>query len=159
MNYASLNQFDVMNGPGVRVSLFVSGCTLNCAGCFNTPAHNFKHGRLFTAHEVSKILAMLDSDDMAGLSILGGDPCEPKNIAEVIQLCAVVKAEYPKKDIWLWTGRTLEELKAQTDPTYARLFELVDVIIDGRFIESAKNPDLRYRGSSNQRVLRRGTDF
>lgn len=159
MNYASLNAFETMNGPGVRVSLFVSGCTLRCEGCFNKEAQNFKHGKPFTAYEVSKILTLLDSDDMAGLSILGGDPCEPKNVGEVLRLCAVVKNHFPKKDIWLWTGRTLEELKTQTDPAYARLFELVDVIIDGRFIEAAKNPDLQYRGSSNQRVLRRGADF
>ena len=151
MNYSSLNLFDTVNGPGVRVSLFVSGCTLNCPGCFNKPAQNFRNGSEYTPDIENTILDALAQDGVRGLSLLGGDPLEPKNFGAVLQLCKKVKTTLPQKDIWVWTGRTIEEVNA--DPQMRLISMYVDVLVEGRFVESLKDSSLRHRGSSNQRVI------
>lgn len=150
MNYASLNLFDTQNGPGVRVSLFVSGCTLACPGCFNREAQNFKYGKLFDGQTEQRILDALDNPDVAGLSLLGGDPCEQKNIVTIAYLCKVVKASHPDKTIWLWTGRTIDQVRQS--PYGEWLLENVDVVVDGPFVQEKHDPKLEYRGSSNQKV-------
>lgn len=156
MNIAKFLAFDTVNGPGIRASVFVSGCTLRCKGCFNTESQNFKYGDNYCTYK-DKIIKTLDNPFIEGLSLLGGDPCELKNINTIIELCTEVKKLYPTKSIWMWTGRTIEELKS--NPIYTELYSLVDVIVDGRFIEELKDLNLQYRGSSNQRVLYKGKDY
>ena len=133
MNYADLKLFDTVNGPGVRVSLFVSGCTLNCSGCWNNEARNFKYGDEFTQVETDKIITALRNSFTEGLSILGGDPCEPKNISKVVELCKQVKEKLPNKTIWVWSGRTEKELKEDTNLVYQELLDTIDVLVDGRY--------------------------
>ena len=149
MNYAGIYTADVANGLGWRVSLFVSGCTLHCKGCFNPEAWDFKFGKPFTMTTQNKILELLKPDHIKGLSILGGNPTEPQNERELIPFIKRVKEYYPDKDIWLWTGHTLEELKARDD----ELIKLCDVVVDGRFEEEKKDASLAFRGSSNQRII------
>lgn len=144
--------FDVVNGPGVRATLFVSGCTLQCKGCFNDKAKNFKNGKPFEEVK-SEIFKALSNPDVCGLSILGGDPCEPKNIWDVTNLCRELKSIYPNKTIWVWTGRTIEELQSDPGKRYKELLETIDVLVDGRFEEDKADDSLRYRGSSNQKVI------
>lgn len=147
MFYSDLIFLDTANGPGFRTSLFVSGCTLRCEGCFNQAAQNFRNGQVYTQEVEDKIIRSLMKKHVRGLSLLGGDPLEPKNFETVLQLCRNVKIMLPEKDIWLWTGRTYEEIQ----PT---ILETVDIIIEGRFVLSLKDESLLYRGSSNQKILR-----
>lgn len=158
MNYADLKLFDTANGPGVRVSLFVSGCTLHCPGCFNRAAQNFKHGHSFTPEVLERIVHALEADGVDGLSILGGDPFELKNMTEVARICEVVKARVPSKSIWVWTGRTLEEAKRDQQLLGVDVLRHIDVLVDGRFVQALVDPKLSYRGSSNQRVLMKNTE-
>ena len=146
MYYSGYNNCDMANGDGVRVSLFVSGCTLMCEGCFNDAAKNFKHGTEYTQEFEDRIMRDLAQEGIAGLSLLGGDPIEPKNIETVYRLCQRVRKELPDKTIWMWTGRMYEEINHPV--TY-----LVDVLIDGRFEQESHHPDLMWRGSSNQRII------
>jgi len=160
MNYADLKLFDTVNGPGVRVSLFVSGCTVNCPGCFNTEARNFRFGKVFDEEVIEKIVSTVDSKHYEGISILGGDPCEVKNIDSVVTLCRRLRERAPDKSIWIWTGRTIEELQAKEGKAFAELLSLADVIVDGRFVQELADAKLKYRGSSNQRILyRKNGDF
>lgn len=153
MNYSDLKLFDTANGPGVRVSLFVSGCTLHCPGCFNRAAQNFKHGKPFTPEVLDRLVQALEVEGVEGLSILGGDPFEPKNIAEVSRICEQVKKRVPNRSIWVWTGRTLEEAMASMFREAKSVLRNIDVLVDGRFVQALADPNLSYRGSSNQRVL------
>ena len=158
MNYADIKLFDTTNGPGVRVSLFVSGCTLHCPGCFNRAAQNFKHGHPFTPEVFERIVHALEADGVDGLSILGGDPFEPKNVTEVARICEAVKARVPDASIWVWTGRTLDEVLVVQSRQSANALKNVDVLVDGRFVQTLFDPKLSYRGSSNQRVLMRNAE-
>lgn len=148
MNYMKILDCDVANGLGWRVSLFVSGCTLHCKGCFNKEAWDFCHGKPFTVNVQNKILELLHPDYIQGLSILGGNPTEPENEKELIPFVKRVKEYYPDKDIWLWTGHTMEELVPRKD----ELIWLCDVVIDGRFEEDKKDTSLAFKGSGNQRM-------
>ena len=150
MNYAALKKFDIANGPGVRVSLFVSGCRHHCKNCFNREAWDFDFGRPFTKQTEEEILAELDKDYIKGLSLLGGEPFEPENRAELTQLLKKVKDKYPQKPVWCYTGFEFERL---TDPTAKAMLSLIDVLVDGKFVEELKSPDLIFRGSSNQRII------
>lgn len=153
MHYIGLNTCDTANGPGVRVSLFVSGCTLHCKGCFNQESWNFEAGKLFTDETLASILKALDNDYTDGLSILGGDPLEERNLETVYEIVKAVRAKFNKsKTIWLWTGRKYE--KAVQHPIAKRIFEQLDVLVDGPFIEHLKVKDKAYFGSSNQRVIK-----
>ena len=150
MNYAALKKFDIANGPGVRVSLFVSGCRHHCKNCFNREAWDFDFGRPFTKQTEEEILAELDKDYIKGLSLLGGEPFEPENRAALTQLLKRVREKYPEKTVWCYTGFEFEKL---TDPTAKAMLSLIDVLVDGKFVEELKSPDLIFRGSSNQRII------
>ena len=147
MNYAAIKNYDIANGPGCRVSLFVTGCRHHCKGCFNAEAQAFDYGTEYTAETRRELLGMLSDEHIAGLSILGGEPFEPENREEVLQLCAAAKSLYPEKDIWVWTGGEFEDLKNLP------VMQYIDVLIDGPFVETLKNLSLFYRGSLNQRVI------
>lgn len=157
MYYNSIIKTDLVNGPGIRVTLFVSGCTLNCDGCFNKAAQNFRLGTVYTSDTEEQILDLLDSEYVDGLSILGGDPCHHKNIYTVTNLIQHVRDRLPEKTIYVWSGYTLEDMQQRTD--CKQLLKLVDVLIDGPYIHDKHTSTLRWRGSSNQRVLVRGEDF
>lgn len=150
MNYAALKKFDIANGPGVRVSLFVSGCRHHCKNCFNREAWDFNFGKPFTEETEEEILAELDKEYITGLSLLGGEPFEPENRAALTELLKKVKERNPQKQIWCYTGFEFEKL---TDPTALKMLSLIDVLVDGKFVEELKSPDLIFRGSSNQRIL------
>ena len=150
MNYAALKKFDIANGPGVRVSLFVSGCRHHCKNCFNREAWDFDFGRPFTKQTEEEILAELDKDYIKGLSLLGGEPFEPENRAALTQLLKRVREKYPEKTVWCYTGFEFEKL---SDQTAREMLSLIDVLVDGKFVEELKSPDLIFRGSSNQRII------
>lgn len=150
MNYATLKKFDIANGPGVRVSLFVSGCRHHCKNCFNREAWDFNYGTPFTEDIENEILTELDKNHIKGLSLLGGEPFEPENRKALTNLLKKVKQRNPQKSVWCYTGFEFEKL---TDPTAVELLSLIDVLVDGKFIEELKSPELIFRGSSNQRIL------
>lgn len=147
MNYGAIKYPDVANGPGVRVSLFVSGCRNHCKGCFQPETWSFDYGKEFTDKTIDYILNLLDNRYVRGLSILGGDPFEPENEASVYSICSIVNDRLPEKDIWIWTGYYWENLKDRIVMKY------IDVLVDGPFVEAEKNLCLPYRGSGNQRVI------
>ena len=147
MHYAGIKNCDTANGPGFRVSLFVSGCRRGCKGCFNKEAWNFNYGQEFTHETMREILEMLDDPNISGLSILGGDPFEPENRRAVDDICFVVKMLKPNKTIWVWTGYMWEDIRDLDIMRY------IDVLIDGPFIKELKDLRLDWRGSSNQRVI------
>ena len=149
LHYSAIYNCDIANGIGWRVSLFVSGCSLHCKGCFNSEAWDFKFGKEFTKKTEDKIVELLKPDYIRGLSLLGGNPTEPENEPDLIRLCKRVKKEFPDKDIWMWTGHVIEDLVKKND----KLVPLCDVIVDGPFIEEKKDLALPWRGSSNQRVI------
>lgn len=155
MNYASIKTHDVANGPGVRVSLFVSGCTHRCKGCFNSVAWDFDYGKPYTEAETALILAAADHYYIKGLSLLGGEPMEPQNQPAVYELVRQFKARYPDKTVWCYSGYTYEQLTAGTARCEVTdsLLALTDVLVDGRFIEEQKDLTLRFRGSRNQRII------
>lgn len=149
MNYIGLNTCDTANGPGVRVSLFVSGCTLHCRGCFNSESWDFNAGRPFTDETLTTLLKYLEEPFVQGLSLLGGDPFEPENLPTVTAICRAVRKKFGStRDIWCWTGRKYEKIAD------AKLFEYIDTLVDGPFIERLKvQTKGDYFGSSNQRVI------
>lgn len=151
MNYSGLNTCDSTNGDGLRVSLFVSGCSLHCKGCFNKESWNKNYGKEFTENTMNTILEALRSPWITGLSILGGDPLEPYNIPAVTYIVSLVKKLYPEKTIWMWTGRKCEQIKDLA------LLKHVDVLITEPFIERKKCYG-KYYGSSNQCVYRRSSE-
>ena len=157
MNYATIKNCDIANGPGVRVSLIVSGCTHRCPGCFNEIAWDFDYGEPFTQETVDSILAMLKPDYIRGLTLLGGEPFEPQNQGPILELLRQVKAAYPKKSIWAFSGYLFDR-----DILSGRLgdweitreyLQYLDVLVDGPFVEAKKNLSLRFRGSENQRLI------
>ena len=149
MHYSGIYFCDTANGPGVRVSLFVSGCSLHCKGCFNKAAWEQHYGKLFNKTVLNKICNALSSFYIDGLSILGGDPLEPYNKDEVAFIARYVKDLYPEKSIWLWTGRKYEDIKDE------EVLKYIDVLVDGPFIERKKVTEQgKYYGSTNQRIIR-----
>ena len=154
MNYATIKKTDVANGPGVRVSLFVSGCTHHCKGCFNSEAWDFHYGQAYTEETEQEILQALAPDYIRGLSLLGGEPMEPENRGAVLSLVKKVREQYPQKTIWCYTGYTYEEIQA--NPRLKAVLDYIDVLVDGRFEQALFSPYLEFRGSSNQRILRIG---
>jgi anaerobic ribonucleoside-triphosphate reductase activating protein len=159
MNYAEIKWTDIANGEGVRISLFVSGCTHHCKNCFNEVAWDFSYGKPFDEEIQQKILSFLGESYIAGLSILGGEPLEPENQAGLLPFVEEVRKRYPQKDIWCYTGWTFDPVtgelceKQKNTPYTRRLISLFDVLVDGAFIEELKKITLKFRGSSNQRVL------
>ena len=158
MNYAKIKYCDISNGPGVRTSLFVSGCRMACKNCFNPEAWDFSYGSPFTEDVETEILRSLKPGHIAGLSVLGGEPFEPENQAGLLSFLRKVKQAFPEKKLWCYTGFTLEELRgsepcrAKTEHTEA-LLSCIDVLVDGPFREEFKDISLKFRGSSNQRVI------
>lgn len=157
MNYAEIKKNDIANGWGVRTSLFVSGCRNACENCFNRDTWNFAYGKPFTEETVELILQSLTPDYVNGLSLLGGEPFEPENQPALYELCQKVKAEFPDKDIWCFTGFTLEEILNPACRAYGeyseKLLGLLNILVDGRFVQRLKNISLQFRGSENQRVI------
>ena len=154
MNYADIRPIDVANGPGIRVSVFVSGCTHACPECFNPEAWDFAYGRPFTQAEVEQVLQALERPYIRGLSLLGGEPFHPRNQGAVLELVRQVRERFPEKDIWCYTGYLFEDLAAgQVGEHGWELLERLDVLVDGPFVAAQKNLGLRFRGSSNQRIL------
>lgn len=156
MYIAEIKNRDIANGPGVRVSVFVSGCRHKCPGCFNEIAWDFDFGKEYTKETEEYVLTELAPYYMRGLTVLGGEPFEPENQAGVLALIKRVRAEQPNRDVWVYSGFTLDELtgesRAQTEYT-DELLSLIDVLVDGRFIFAEKDITLRFRGSRNQRLL------
>ena len=157
MNYATIKNCDIANGPGVRVSLFVSGCTHRCPGCFNEVAWDFNYGTPFTQETVNLILDMLKPDYVKGLTLLGGEPFEPQNQGPVVDLLRQVKAKYPDKSIWAFSGYLFDRdiLAGRLGPweITKEYLSYLDVLVDGPFVEAKKNLMLRFRGSENQRLI------
>ena len=154
MNYATIKNCDIANGPGVRVSLFVSGCTHHCPGCFNEVAWDFHYGEPFTQQTIDTILDMLRPDYIRGLTLLGGEPFEPENQSAIVELLRQIKREMPEKSIWAFSGYLFEKdiLSGRLGDTREYLSYL-DVLVDGPFVEAKKNLSLRFRGSENQRLI------
>ena len=154
MNYATIKNCDIANGPGVRVSLFVSGCTHRCPGCFNEVAWDFQYGEPFTQETIDSILTMLKPAYIRGLTLLGGEPFEPQNQGAIVELLRQVKRELPEKSIWAFSGYLFDKdiLSGRLGDTREYLSYL-DVLVDGPFVEAKKNLSLRFRGSENQRLI------
>ena len=157
MNYANIKSRDIANGPGVRVSLFVSGCTHHCKGCFNEVAWDFDYGQPFTQETVDSILEMLRPDFVKGITLLGGEPFEPQNQPALVELLRQIREKYPEKSIWAFSGYLFDKDIAPGrlgDPEVTKEFlGYLDVLVDGRFVEEKKDLTLRFRGSSNQRLI------
>ena len=154
MYYAAIKNCDIANGPGVRVSLFVSGCTHRCKGCFNEVAWDFQYGEPFTQDTIDQILSMLAPAHIKGLTLLGGEPFEPQNQSAIVDLLRQIKARCPEKSIWAFSGYLFEKdiLSGRLGDT-REYISYLDVLVDGPFIESKKDLSLRFRGSSNQRLI------
>lgn len=147
MNYGRIKKNDIANGPGVRVSLFVSGCRNHCPGCFNPETWDFNFGEPFTKKTEKEIIRALRPSWIQGLSILGGDPMEPENQRALLPLLKRIKVMFPDKDVWLYTGYTYEQIRD------AEILKWIDVLVDGPFIEAEKDITLTFRGSRNQRII------
>lgn len=157
MNYAEIKNCDIANGPGVRVSLFVSGCTHRCKGCFNEIAWDFDFGKPFTQQTVDDLLAMLAPDYVKGVTLLGGEPFEPENQPAIVDFLRQMKAKYPGKTVWAFSGYLFDKdiLSGRLGPweITQEYLSYIDVLVDGPFILEKKDLSLRFRGSSNQRII------
>ena len=148
MKYNIVRKMDISNGPGVRVSVFMQGCEFHCKNCFNPETWSFENGKEFTQGTIDEVLDLCDHDYIKGLSILGGEPMHPKNIEGTTKLAKAFKEKYPNKNLWMWSGFKFDEnLKDKEAMKY------VDVLVDGRYVDEMHNPKLKWRGSTNQRVI------
>ena len=147
MRYSKIRKMDISNGPGVRVSIFMQGCTFNCKNCFNPETHSFDGGNEFTEETIERVLNLCSNENIVGLSILGGEPLHPKNIDGTTALAKCFKEKYPNKTIWVWTGFLFENLKD------SEVMKYIDVLVDGQYIDELHSPLLKWKGSSNQRVI------
>ncbi len=147
MRYSKIRKMDISNGPGVRVSIFMQGCTFNCKNCFNPETHSFDGGNEFTEETIERVLNLCSNENIVGLSILGGEPLHPKNIDGTTALAKCFKEKYPNKTIWVWTGFLFENLKD------SEVMKYIDVLIDGQYVDELHSPLLKWKGSSNQRVI------
>lgn len=148
MRYNKIRKMDISNGPYVRVSIFMQGCTFNCKNCFNADTHDFNGGKEFDNSTIDRILELGENENIHGLSILGGEPMHPKNIEGTTKLAKAFKEEFPNKDIWAWSGFLFDK-----DLKNKEVLNYIDVLVDGQYIDELKNPKLKWRGSSNQRVI------
>ena len=156
MNYSAIKKTDIANGPGVRVSLFVSGCRNHCPGCFNPETWDFGYGQPYTEATEAEIMEALDHPWISGLSLLGGEPMEPENQRELVKLLHRVREAFPKKNVWSYSGYTLEQICGEGHPhceVTEEMLSMIDVLVDGRFVEALKDVSLKFRGSSNQRII------
>ena len=157
MNYADIKRIDVANGPGVRVSLFVSGCTHHCKDCFNEVAWDFNYGNPFTETQIEEIIGYLDHDYIKGLTILGGEPFEHENQKGLLPLLKRVRETFPEKSIWCFSGYLFDkQIVGEMLPKWPETKEMlsyIDMLVDGRFVTERKNLSVRFRGSDNQRII------
>ena len=148
MRYNKIRKMDISNGPGVRVSLFVQCCTFNCKNCFNPETHDFNGGKEFTKETIEHILSLCENENVEGLSILGGEPMHPKNIDGVTELAREFKKRFPNKNLWAWTGFLFDQYLKDKE-----IAKYLDVLVDGQYVDELHNFLLKWRGSSNQRVI------
>ncbi|MBP3464076.1 MAG: anaerobic ribonucleoside-triphosphate reductase activating protein [Clostridia bacterium] len=148
MRYNKIRKMDISDGPGVRVSIFMQGCTFNCKNCFNPETHDFEKGEEFTDETINKVLNLCEKDHIAGLSILGGEPMHPKNIEGTTKLAREFKKKFPNKTLWTWSGFNFENNLKDKE-----VMKYVDVLVDGQYIDEQSNPTLKWKGSENQRVI------
>ena len=156
MHYGTIKKLDIANGEGVRVSLFVSGCRNHCEHCFQPETWDFNYGQPFTEAAEAAILEALTPSYVDGLTLLGGEPFEPENQRELVKFLRRVRQERPGKDVWCYSGYTLEQLRGAETPhceVTEEMLGLIDVLVDGRFVEALKDISLKFRGSSNQRII------
>lgn len=147
MRYNLIRKMDISNGPGVRVSIFMQGCSFHCKNCFNQETWDFNGGQEFTDDTINKVLELSNKPEVKGLSILGGEPMHPTNIEGTTKLAKVFKENYPEKNIWAWTGFKYEDIKNN------EVFNYIDVLVDGQYKDELHDPTLKWKGSSNQRVI------
>ena len=147
MRYNKIRKMDIADGPGVRVSIFLQGCTFNCKNCFNPETHDFNGGEEFTDETIQDVLDLCDKEFITGLSILGGEPMHPKNIKGTIKLAKAFKERYPDKTIWSWSGFLIDNIVDKEVLNY------LDVLVDGQYVDELHNPTLKWCGSENQRVI------
>lgn len=148
MRYNKIRKMDIADGPGVRVSIFMQGCAFNCKNCFNPETHDFEGGKEFTEDTINRVLELCDNDNIKGLSILGGEPMHPKNIEGTTKLARLFKERFPEKNLWIWTGFLFDK-----DLENKEVLKYIDVLVDGQYIDELHNPTLKWKGSSNQRVI------
>ncbi len=156
MNYANIKNCDIADGVGVRVSLFVSGCTHCCEGCFQPETWDFAYGQPYTQETEDRILEMLRPSYIDGLTLLGGEPMEPANQRELVKLLRRIKTELPEKNVWCYSGYVLEELQGESRARCEvtdEMLSMIDVLVDGEFVQAKKNISLAFRGSENQRLI------
>lgn len=157
MHYGEIKACDIANGVGVRVSLFVSGCTNRCKNCFQPQTWNFNYGEEFTSETEEKIISLLDKSYISGLTVLGGEPFEPQNQRALLPFIKKVRDSLPNKSVWIYSGFTIEEMLTKDShpncEVTRELLELTDVLVDGRFVEEEKDITLKFRGSRNQRII------
>ena len=147
MRYNLIRKMDISNGPGVRVSIFMQGCSFHCKNCFNKETWDFEGGQEFTDETINKVLELCNKPEVKGLSILGGEPMHPTNIEGTTKLAKAFKEKYPEKTIWTWTGFRYEDIKDKD------VFNYIDVLVDGQYKDELHDPTLKWKGSSNQRVI------
>lgn len=148
MRYNKIRKMDISNGPGVRVSIFVQGCIFNCKNCFNPETHNFDGGEEFTEETINRVLKLCENEYIEGLSILGGEPMHPKNLQGTTLLAKKFKEKFPNKTLWAWTGYLFESYVKDKE-----IVNYLDVLVDGQYVDDLRNPLLKWKGSSNQRVI------
>ena len=150
MRYNKIRKMDISNGPGVRMSIFMQGCSFNCKNCFNKETHDFCGGKEFDDSTIERVLELCDNENIEGLSILGGEPMHPTNIEGTTKLAKAFKEKYPNKTVWSWSGYTFDN-----DLKDKEVVKYLDVLVDGQYKDELSNPTLKWRGSENQRVLER----
>lgn len=148
MRYNKIRKMDISDGPGVRVSIFMQGCKFNCKKCFNPETHDFNGGKEFNEGTIKRILELCENENIQGLSILGGEPMHPENIEGTTKLAKAFKEKFPNKNLWTWTGFSFDK-----DLKNKEVLKYVDVLVDGQYKDELRNPNLKYSGSSNQRVI------
>ena len=157
MHYGNIKECDIADGPGVRVSLFVSGCRHHCKGCFNSETWDFQYGNPYTKETEEEIIRLLEPGFIQGFTLLGGEPFEPENQVELVKLLKRIRETYPKKDIWCYSGYLYDVDMIPGGKVYTEVTEemlsYIDVLVDGKFVEELKDITLVFRGSSNQRIL------
>ncbi len=148
MRYNKIRKMDISDGPGVRVSIFMQGCTFNCKNCFNHDTHDFNGGKEFTDETINRVLELCDQDHIEGLSILGGEPMHPNNIEGTTKLAKAFKEKFPNKDVWAWSGFLFDR-----DLKDKEVVKYLDTLVDGQYVDELRDPTLKWKGSSNQRVI------
>jgi len=148
MRYNKIRKMDISNGPGVRVSIFMQGCSFNCKNCFNKETHDFNGGKEFDDSTIERVLELCGNENIEGLSILGGEPMHPSNIEGTTKLAKAFKEKYPNKTVWSWSGYSFDNYLKDKE-----VVKYLDVLVDGQYNDDLRNPTLKWKGSENQRVI------